>query len=83
MKKLLLIVLGFFLLFSFVALPVFAQEKEKMVILSKGETIDRDYFAAGDETQISGTINGDAYVAGGTVIVDGTVNGDLMAAGEI
>lgn len=51
------------------------------VVMAKSETIDHDYFGAGEQVTISGTVNGDAYVAGGTVIVEGTINGDLLAAG--
>lgn len=51
------------------------------VVLSADEVIDRDFFAAGETVQISGTVNGDAYVAGGKVVVDGVINGDLIAAG--
>lgn len=51
------------------------------VTLEKTETVNRDYFAAGDTVRISGTVNGDAYIAGGTVFIDGTINGDLLVAG--
>lgn len=51
------------------------------IVVGEDEVIDRDFFAAGETIQISGTINGDAYVAGGKVIVDGVINGDLLTAG--
>lgn len=51
------------------------------VILSKEETINTDYYAAGGTNILDGTVNGDAYVAGGNVIVNGTVYGDVLAAG--
>lgn len=51
------------------------------VTLSKNEIINRDYFAAGNTVNLSGTVNGDAYIAGGNVTVDGIINGDLLAAG--
>ncbi len=51
------------------------------VILSKGETVNTDYYAAGGTNILDGTVNGDAYVAGGNVIVNGTVYGDVLAAG--
>lgn len=50
------------------------------VVLLRNETINRDYFAAGDTVTVSGTVNGDAYIAGGTVVIDGTINGDLLVA---
>lgn len=55
--------------------------EKKVVTLPKDETVDKDYFAAGEVVEISGTVNGDVYAAGGEVIVNGTVNGDLIAAG--
>ena len=71
----------------FIILPVaaFAQKDVaktgKHVILSEGEVINHDYFAAGDIVEVYGTINGDGYVAGGQLIINGTINGDLLAAG--
>lgn len=69
--------------FLLAAVPVFAKNPNKTtsVVLSSGETVDHDYFAAGDVVTLSGTVNGDAYVAGGTVTVNGTVTGDLFVAG--
>lgn len=55
--------------------------KGEVVTLPAGEVVDRDYFAAGEIVEISGTVNGDAYVAGRQVLVDGRINGDLIAAG--
>lgn len=52
-----------------------------LVTVPAGTVIDRDYFAAGETVEISGTVNGDVYAAGGQVVVDGTINGDLLAAG--
>ncbi len=51
------------------------------VTLAKTETVNNDYFAAGNTVTVSGTVNGDAYVAGGNVTFDGLVNGDLLVAG--
>jgi hypothetical protein len=82
MKKLLL--LGFFLLVVplFLASSVLAQNnRQTMVVLPPGETVNKDYFAAGNSVTLSGTVNGDAYVAGGNVVVEGTINGDLLVAG--
>lgn len=57
------------------------QEGKRVVILAPDQVINKDYFAAGDIVEISGTVNGDVYIAGGQVIVDGVINGDLLAAG--
>jgi hypothetical protein len=54
---------------------------QEVVTLSKNQTINHDYFAAGKQVVIDGTINGDAYVVGGQVDVNGTINGDLLVAG--
>lgn len=49
--------------------------------LSQQETVNGDYFPAGDKVTISGTVNGDVYTAANTIIIDGTVNGDVLALG--
>ncbi len=54
---------------------------ENVVVMAKTETVNHDYFGAGDTVTISGVVNGDAYVAGRSVIIEGTINGDLLAAG--
>lgn len=51
------------------------------IVLQKNQTINKDYFAAGDSVTLSGTVNGDAYIAGGNILVEGDINGDLLAAG--
>ncbi len=57
------------------------KDRFKLVTVPAGTVINRDYFAAGETVEISGTVNGDVYAAGGKVVVDGTINGDLLAAG--
>jgi cytoskeletal protein CcmA (bactofilin family) len=78
------------LLISIIAVPVFAQElpdnirvrdEGRVITLSQNETIDSDFFAAGETVIISGTVTGDAYIAAGQVIIDGTIEGDLLVAG--
>lgn len=87
MKKIVLSIILLFTISFAVVIPAFAQDKDSqdkqitVVTLPKNETVNKDYFAAGNEVVISGTVNGDAYVAGGTVIVDGVINGDLLVAG--
>lgn len=64
--------------------PVFAKtnsNQDRTTILPSNEIINKDYFAANANVEVSGTVNGDVYVFGGNVLVDGTVNGDLIAAG--
>lgn len=78
MKKILLLFFSIILLVTF-SPPALAQKKS--VILPKSQTINKDYFAAGDNVILQGTINGDAYIAGGNVLVDGDINGDLLIAG--
>lgn len=58
-----------------------AEKPQKIVILSKGETVDEDYFASGDRVEILGNVNSDVFVAGGQIIIEGNVNGDVFAAG--
>lgn len=72
------------LLLSF-SKTVFAQEfrerrSEKVVIVPKWETIDKNFIIkSGERVEISGVVNGDVYAISGEVIVDGVVNGDLLA----
>ena len=51
------------------------------MVLPPGETVNEDFFAAGNSITLSGTVNGDAYLAGGNILVDGTINGSLLAFG--
>ncbi|OGH17283.1 MAG: hypothetical protein A3C30_01625 [Candidatus Levybacteria bacterium RIFCSPHIGHO2_02_FULL_40_18] len=81
MKRIISSILVLFVLTLIVAIPVFAVEKNKNVLLPATEMVDHDYFAAGDTVKILGTVNGDAYVAGGTIIVEGKINGDLLTGG--
>jgi cytoskeletal protein CcmA (bactofilin family) len=54
---------------------------QRNIILPQSETVNRNYYAAGDSVVLSGTVNGDVYVAGGNVIIEGVVNGDVLVAG--
>ncbi len=78
---LLLLVIGTPVVFAqntSVNLPFRTNER---VVLEATETVERDFFAAGDRIEIEGNVNGDLYAAGGNIVVDGTVNGDVLAAG--
>lgn len=76
--------ISLFLVITSLFLPVlsFAQTpRPTPVVLPKSQTVNHDYFSAGNTVVINGTVNGDVYAAGGSVLVDGTVNGDVLAAG--
>jgi len=82
MKKVLFLV--FTLIVSlFLPLKALAAENglEKVRILPKGTTVNRDYFSAAESVQLMGNVGSDAYVAGGNVMVAGIINGDLLVAG--
>jgi cytoskeletal protein CcmA (bactofilin family) len=53
----------------------------KQSMLPAGSVHKGAYFAAGSETEISGTVEGDVYAVGGQVLIDGQVNGDVLVAG--
>jgi len=76
------IALFFLLLTSFL---VAEEEKiENYIIVPRGETIEGDYFAAGNTVEISGHVTGDLYVTGSRIFIDGVVDGDvLFLCGEI
>lgn len=74
------LLVGLFLLVN-TAFAVTNYSTGQDVILPKSETINSDYFAAGNNVLLDGTVNGDAYVAGGNVTINGIINGDLLAAG--
>jgi cytoskeletal protein CcmA (bactofilin family) len=61
---------------------VFAKQMTKAnVIVPADETIDGNFYAAGEQVVIDGTVLGDVIVAGGMVQINGTVAGDVIAAG--
>lgn len=73
-------------IFSILLVPTFVYannitDTHTLVVLPKAQTINEDYFAAGETVALLGTVNGDAYVAGANVIIEGIVNGDLLVAG--
>jgi hypothetical protein len=78
---------SFFILFVLLFLPlaVFADSQmfnaRDTVTLSRDQTVNSDYFAAGKRVIIDGTINGDAYIAGGQIDINGNIAGDLLVAG--
>jgi hypothetical protein len=74
---------AFLVLFFLFPVAAFAKsgEAQKIVVLPQDEVIERDYYAAGEIVEISGTVIGDVYAAGGQVLVDGVIEGDLLVAG--
>ncbi len=80
MKRIFLL-LGLILLLFFLPAVALAQDsqKPKNFEVKKGEVVDHDYFAAGENVTISGVVNGDVYAAGANVTIEGTINGDLLA----
>jgi len=60
------------------------KETSDVVILPAGSVVQGDYFAFGNNIEISGKVNGDVYVTGLQVYVDGEISGDLIvAAGSV
>ncbi len=55
--------------------------RQAFVYVAKEETINGNFYRAGETVQIDGTVNGDVIVAGGTVKIFGSVAGDVIAAG--
>lgn len=85
MKNLTLSILAIFAIFIS-ATSTYAQStpnyrSDNTVLLKQSETVNKDFFASGEDVRVYGTVNGDVYVAGGRVRIDGTVNGDVLAAG--
>lgn len=82
MKKLLALLSATLLLFFSVGIiKAEGDQAQQIVTLSANQVVNKDYFAAGEIVEISGTVNGDVYAAGGVVRVDGTINGDLLIVG--
>ncbi len=52
------------------------------IVVEAEETIDDDFYVAGQEVRIDGTIKGDLVVYAAVVYVNGTVEGDLIAVGQ-
>jgi len=50
--------------------------------ISVNETVDGNFFAAGNMVTIAGTVNGDVFAVGNNITISGTVNGDVFAAGS-
>lgn len=80
--------LGFLAIFvSLFLLPISLLAVEAhsgdVVFLAIDQTIDHNYYAAGQNVEIYGTVNGDLFLAGQNIIIDSeNINGDIFAAGS-
>lgn len=72
------ILFWFFLLLVF---PCFGGEENGLIILKKDQVHQGDFFAFGNNIEISGVVNGDLYVAGSHIVIDGAVSGSVYAFG--
>ena len=70
---------------SFVALVlaigVQAGSEPRVLTVPAGETVEGNFYGAGDSVQVNGTVASDVIVAGGNVTVTGDVGGDVLVAG--
>lgn len=56
------------------------EENSGIITLPAGKVVLGDYFAAGDNVEISGIVKGDVYVFANQVFVDGQIFGDVIVA---
>ncbi len=83
MKKYLLLLLSFFLLFVFPS-SLFAQEEMETTYIGSDEIFVGNQFKAGENVVFSGVVDGDLFLAGGKVTFDGQTTGDLfVGAGQV
>ncbi len=80
--------LSFFILLGFllcIPLTTLAIEKHasKVVFLAADQTVNQNYYAAGEKIEIYGTINGDLFLAASEVVIDSAnINGDIFVVSE-
>ncbi|KKP91915.1 MAG: hypothetical protein UR94_C0009G0002 [Parcubacteria group bacterium GW2011_GWA2_36_10] len=77
----------FFLFFSLFALPLssFAKEEiqDRQIKVAADQTINHNYYAAGQNIEIYGTINGDLFLVGENIIIDSAnINGDVFVVAK-
>lgn len=86
MKKSTIAVLSTLLVAFFLILPAasqaFSVKTGNTIIVESGETIDGNYYAAGNTINIRGTIKGDLVCAAQRLNVSGKIKGDILSAGE-
>lgn len=51
-------------------------------VVSKEQTVNGPYFAAGQQINIDGQVDGDVYCAGQNVTITGRVDGDVLCASQ-
>lgn len=73
--------LTLFLVFTMTLLFAENEDVSDIVIVPIGQVIEGDYFAVGNNIEISGDIRGDLYILGGQVFIDGNIFGDVLGAG--
>lgn len=80
--------LSFFILVGLllcIPLTTLAMEKHasKVVFLAADQTVNQNYYAAGETIEIYGTVNGDLFLAASDVIIDSAnINGDIFVVAE-
>lgn len=80
--------LSFFILVGLllcVPLTTLAMEEHasKVVFLAADQTVNQNYYAAGETIEIYGTVNGDLFLAASDVIIDSAnINGDIFVIAE-
>lgn len=79
MKKILILLFGFFMLAAFSASAATFRVGE--VYEYKGGVIADDLYIAGGTVDVSGDINGDGILVGGNISVLGNVTEDILAVG--
>ena len=83
MKKFLTSLLVSLVVFSTMALPVFAAEMAggEEFVFPAVDIVNDDYYVGGGMVDLSGKVMGDLVAAGGMLTVEGNVVGDILAAG--
>lgn len=78
-RKIVILLLFVLLLLPAAALA-FTTKSGNSINVGKGETIDGNLFAAGQNIQIEGKVAGDLFCAGQSVNINGEVAGDVICA---
>jgi hypothetical protein len=84
MKKFLKFFLPLIVLALFFPAAIFAYEAKTgvSIYVPANETIEGNYYAAGQNITIDGNINGDIICAAQSIQVNGSVDGDIICAGQ-
>lgn len=80
--KLKLIVLAMMLIWPLSSLAIEAHNNN-YITLAGDQTVNSNYYAAGNKIEIFGTVNGDVFAVGNDIVIDSSnINGDIFAAGN-